>query len=236
MPLMTLTDPATPQLLVHIGAGSIGIFAGAAALIVRKGARWHRVFGTVFVVAMLTTAVSAGYLAFFIPRWSQVVGVNFVFYLLATSWMTVRRQEGRIGLFERGAPFIAIAIAVALAIFGTKAALSPRGVFDKVPAAVHFIIASVAVLAAAGDFRMIRRGGICGAPRIARHLWRMCVAFFIATGSFFIGQQKVMPKVLHGSPVLYALAAAPLVLMIFWLIRVRFTNRFSQTELPQERP
>jgi uncharacterized membrane protein len=236
MSLVTLTDPVTPQLLLHIGAGSIGILAGAAALTVRKGARLHRVFGTVFVVAMLATAVSAGYLAFFIPRWSQVVGVNFVFYLLATGWMTVRRQDGRIGLFERGAPVVAIAVAIALVIFGAKAALSPRGTFDKVPAAVHFIIAAVALLAAAGDLRMILRGGISGAPRIARHLWRMCAAFFIATGSFFIGQQKVMPKVLHGSPLLYALAAAPLLLMIFWLIRVRFTNRFSRAELSRERP
>lgn len=235
MPLATLTDPVTPQLLLHIGAGSIAILAGALALTVRKGARLHRVFGTVFLVSMLATAAFAGYLAFFIPRWSQVLGVNFVFYLLATAWMTVRRQEGRIGLFERGAPFVAIAIAAALVIFGTKAAMSPTGTFDKVPAAVHFVIASLAALAAAGDFRMILRGGISGAPRIARHLWRMCLAFFFATGSFFIGQQKVMPKFLHGSPVLYALAAAPLVLMTFWLIRVRFTNWFKGAAIGQTR-
>ena len=32
------------------------------------------------------------------------------------------------------------------------------------------------------------------AQRIARHLWRMCFAFFIATGSFFLGQQDILPK------------------------------------------
>ena len=49
----------------------------------------------------------------------------------------------------------------------------------------------------------------------------------IATGSFFLGQQQVMPAFMHGSPVLVALGIAPLPLMIFWLVRVRFTNRFK---------
>lgn len=79
---------------------------------------------------------------------------------------------------------------------------------------------------------MILRGGISGAPRIARHLWRMCLALFIATGSFFFGQQKVMPEFVRGTPILLALAIAPLVLMIFWLIRVRFSKTFKTVPAP----
>ena len=45
-------------------------------------------------------------------------------------------------------------------------------------------LGSVAVLAAAGDVRMLVRGGVFGAQRVARHLWRMCFGLFIATGSF----------------------------------------------------
>jgi hypothetical protein len=71
---------------------------------------------------------------------------------------------------------------------------------------------------------MIPRGGISGARRIARHLWRMCLALFSAAGSFFIGQQKVMPAFMHGSPILLALGISPLFVMVFWLIRVRLTN------------
>jgi hypothetical protein len=48
----------------------------------------------------------------------------------------------------------------------------------------------------------------------------MCAALFVATGSFFIGQQKVMPAFIQGSPVLFILGLAPLILMIFWLVRV----------------
>jgi hypothetical protein len=40
------------------------------------------------------------------------------------------------------------------------------------------------LLAAAGDLRMLLRGGLFGAQRIARHLWRMCFGLFIARDLF----------------------------------------------------
>jgi hypothetical protein len=52
----------------------------------------------------------------------------------------------------------------------------------------------------------------------------MCVAFFIATGSFFIGQQDVMPEAVRGSPMLLALGFAPFAIMVFWLVRLRFAG------------
>ena len=96
------------------------------------------------------------------------------------------------------------------------------------PALPHYVFAGVAVLAAAGDLRMILRHGVFGAQRIARHLWRMCVALFIATASLFLGQQQVFPEFVRGSPILYVPVIAVLGVMIFWLIRVRFTGRFKR--------
>jgi hypothetical protein len=54
----------------------------------------------------------------------------------------------------------------------------------------------------------------------------MCVAFFIATGSFFLGQQDVMPQVVRGSPILFVLAFAPFAVMAFWLVRLRLGKAF----------
>lgn len=59
------------------------------------------------------------------------------------------------------------------------------------------------------------------ARRIRRHLWRMCAAMFIGTGSLFLGQPKIFPEGLRGSPILWILAFAPLAAMAFWLIRIR---------------
>jgi hypothetical protein len=49
----------------------------------------------------------------------------------------------------------------------------------------------------------------------------MCFALFFATAFFFLGQQKVMPVFVRGSPILFVPALAPLVSMTFWLARIR---------------
>jgi hypothetical protein len=96
------------------------------------------------------------------------------------------------------------------------------------------------LLAAAGDVRMLLGGGVFGTKRIARHLWRMCFGLFIAAGSFFMGPSNRPLRLLsavglgrHLSPALFSinlyliLTILPLILLIFWLVRVRFTNAFK---------
>jgi uncharacterized membrane protein len=53
-----------PILVFHICAGTIGLLSGAVGIAVRKGSRQHRVAGNVFLVSMLSLAVSAVYLSF----------------------------------------------------------------------------------------------------------------------------------------------------------------------------
>jgi hypothetical protein len=38
-----------------------------------------------------------------------------------------------------------------------------------------FFMGSMLLLAAAGDLRMLLRGGLFGSLRVVRHLWRMCL-------------------------------------------------------------
>ncbi|MDP9179520.1 MAG: hypothetical protein M3O61_17745, partial [Gemmatimonadota bacterium] len=76
-------------------------------------------------------------------------------------------------------------------------------------------------LGGAGDLRMLRSGPLRGARRIARHLWRMCFALFIAALSFFIGQSKVIPEPIRILPLLALPVLAVLVTMFYWLWRVR---------------
>jgi hypothetical protein len=104
---------------------------------------------------------------------------------------------------------------------------------------------SVMLLAAAGDVRMLLRGGVFGVKRIARHLWRMCFGLFIAAGSFFMGPSnrprrllsavglgQHLPSALFSTGLYLFLSVLPLVLLIFWLVRVRFTNAFKGKPMP----
>src|SRR6267143_3522016 len=128
-------------------------------------------------------------------------------------------------------PFFALGIG--LWISGLELVHSHTWSKDGVPTGMYFFMGSVMLLAAAGDIRMLVRGGVFGAKRIVRHLWRMCFGFFIATGSFFLGQQQVFPAWLRGSSVLFIPALLPLVLLIFWLFRVRFTNAYKRMSMPR---
>lgn len=224
-----LFDALWTAVFLHIGGGSVGIVSGAAAITVRKGERLHRLFGTIFFASMLTMAGAAIFMALLIPEQPNVLAGVFAFYLVASAWMTVRRKEGTTGLYEKGALVFALAATAIGLTFGVQAAMGHAAKLNGFtpPSGIFFVFAAVAAFAAALDLKVILRGGISGAPRIARHAWRMCTGLFIATGSFFLGQQKVMPHWMHGSPVLLALGVAPLVLMVFWLLRIRFTKAFK---------
>jgi hypothetical protein len=96
---------------------------------------------------------------------------------------------------------------------------------------MDLFLGSVMLLASVGDLRMLLRGSIAGTQRVARHLWRMCFGWFIATGSFFLGQQQVFPAAIRKTNLLIVPAILPLILLVFWLIRVRFTNAYRRRAL-----
>jgi len=230
-----------PLMIAHIAAGTLGILFGLGAVSVRKGERLHRLFGTLFVIAMLATAILATYLAAFVPPVdplhsapprASIAIAALTFYLVLSAWLTVRRSA----LFEKLAFALALGLVVVLAAFGWDAKLHPTGGFN--PPAPYFVFAGFAAFAAALDLRAILKGGLEGAARIRRHLWRMCTALFFASAFFFIGQQKVMPAAWHGSPVLIALGVWPLFVMAFWLFRVRRSagwDRYAASSDPTDR-
>lgn len=223
----------TPALVIHVGAGSIGFIAGATALSVRKGAVLHRAFGNAFFVSMLVMAATAGYLSLLRQPGTFLTSI-LTLYFVATSWATIRRKEGSTGLFEKAAFVAILCCMVGFVVSGIKATHAVTGQFEGYPAGIYFFWSIVAALAATQDLKVILRGGISGARRIARHLWRMCFAFFIGAASASAQLERMLPATVHGvsvSYVLLAMAFAPLLLMAFWLIRVRFTNWFKNDDI-----
>jgi hypothetical protein len=220
-----------PQVITHITAGCIGILTGYVTVSVRKGETLHRAFGTAFTVAMLVAAGMAVYLAISLQgmlpgQKANVAAGILALYLVATAWMAARRKDKTTGAFDGFALTAVLAVSGLFLFWGVEGARNPTGTIDGYRPVFYFVFAGIAAFLAALDLKVILTGGVSGASRIARHLWRMCFAFFFAAGSFFLGQQKVMPKWMHGAWYLYLLALAPLAFMAFWLIRVRIGRRF----------
>lgn len=232
-------DPGSPWwlhlgaaliLYAHIIGGSIGIISGAAAMTLRKGSRPHALAGHWFFGSMLVMAAVGGLVSPFTTtpegerEWFNAVAGFFTLYLVATAWMTVRRKPGTIGRFEGAAFAYATALAAAAAWFSRLASASPSGTLSGYAGMDYAVAAVIIGLAALLDLNLIRRGGIKGIPRITRHLWRMCIAMFIAVGSFFIGQQRNMPVFMQDSPALLVPPLATLALTGYWLLKPRVTS------------
>ena len=220
-----------PALILHILGGSIGILSGYGAVLASKGEKLHRLFGKVFIASMALMAVAAIYLSSRLTALKPMEQANFgigffVLYLLSTSWMAVRRSPGTTGTFEKLAFSTALAISATFLFWGVLA--QKPGGYDGYRASFYFVAGGLVALFAAFDLRVILRGGVEGSARIARHLSRMCTAWFIASASFFFGQQKVMPEWMQGSKLLLIPALAPLGFLLFWMIRVRIGTRFKR--------
>ena len=211
-----------PILIIHICGGVTGLVSGVAAMSFRKGSQRHRMAGNIFFIAMLTMASTAAYLG-------NVFGGASALYLVTTGWLTARRREGETTVFDWGVLLFGLAVGVPIMIDGLRIASGSIPPKPGVPVGMILFLGSVVLLAAAGDVRMLVRGGVFGRQRIARHLWRMCFGLFIATGSF-LAQRRVMAFL--GGPKIMLLAPLPLILMIFWLIRVRLKNAYKRKSAP----
>ncbi len=217
---------------IHVGGGFAGLVSGTVALLAAKGRPLHRMAGNVFFVSMLLMAAFAILLAVVIPH--QLVNVfigTFALYLVGTAWLTVRRSEGAIGVPEKIALLVSICLCAPFVIlaFQLTAGLPPL-VTSAIPFKGPVLIAvysftAVLLIAAIADAKVVMAGGISGAPRIARHLWRMCLGLTLAAGSGFTnGFARLLPGPYHVPPAFFLPQFVPLVFLIFWMIRIRFTG------------
>ena len=224
-----------PIAFLHIFAGLLAITAGAFALAARKGGPLHKRSGIVFVYAMMAMTVAAGMIAaMHVEQRGNLVAAVITFYMVTTALLTVRPATPIRRWVDPAAMCVATALALLCLKFGLDAALAPKGKFFGYPALPTFILGCVAALAALGDARLLLGRVLDRHHRLARHLWRMCFGLFVATGSFFLGQAKVFPEALRIFPLLAIPALLPLVLMLYWLVRVRFLKRVPQATTTNE--
>ncbi|HYI11642.1 MAG TPA: hypothetical protein VEK57_21470 [Thermoanaerobaculia bacterium] len=214
---------------VHIAAGGLAIVFGFTALFVKKGGTLHRRAGLLFVYAMLVMGTTASILEFVRSAGvTNVVAAILSLYFAGTALTTVRPASRWTRAINVAALTIAIGLAFAAIVGGVQGVsnpgLSPGGVPFRTIGVMSFILAAALILAAAGDLRIMLSGPPRGGPRLARHLWRMCFALFIAAGSFFSIRErvaKVLPEPFTTGP----MRALPILLlfgaMFYWLWRVR---------------
>lgn len=205
----------TALLPLHISAAVLALVFGYVALFAAKGSPLHRKTGMLFVSMMVVMSLSAAWIAAITTGGTNVIAGLLTFYFVATGMLTVRRAitPGWVTIVG-----VAVAISVGLLAFRVGVEMAEQG---RPEAAPLFIFGVVAMLAAAGDTRMIRSGGIEGRARIKRHLWRMCFALWVAAASFFWGPPNRVPELIR-YPLLFPIPVlAPVAVMLYWLWKMR---------------
>jgi uncharacterized membrane protein len=202
---------------LHVTGGAIAIVSGFVALYALKGAQLHRKSGTIFVYAMLALSLSGAVMALGGAGTALNIHVGMVTgYLVVTSLLTVQPRAEGSRRVERVAMLAAFALGVSSIVSAFVSATRGNAGFV-------FPLVMLSVLtwsAGVGDRRMIRAGGLQGAARLKRHLWRMCVALFIAAASFFLGPVRRIPEPLRVFP-LRLIPLLVLLTMVYWLWRYR---------------
>ena len=224
--LATSTGLPLLALVFHVATGMIALVAGFIAVAVRKGGTWHRRSGIVFVYAMMATGLAAMGIALYEGK---PAGGVVIVYFVFTAWTAVKPLAGAGRRVDISLMVLAFALAAGEYARGFTALGRPGGQIEGVPAGMMFFMATILLLASIGDARMIRAGGIQGTRRLARHLWRMSFGLFIASGSFFLGQMKFIPEPVRILPLLLVLAVSPLVVLLYWMWRVRIKKNLRGT-------
>jgi uncharacterized membrane protein len=209
------------SLVFHVAVGVAALIGGSIAIAARKGGKWHRRSGMVFVYTMIATGLTAAGISVYEGK--SPGGGLVTAYFVFTAWTTIRPLPHGGRRVDIALMLFAFVFAV-LGYLGAFTALGlPGNRLNGVPAGMLFFMSSVNLFAAVGDLKMIRAGSIQGSRRIARHLWRMCFGLFIATGSFVaqLFTMKGIPDALRSLPVILFLSAGPLVVLLYWMWRIR---------------
>ncbi len=224
-------------LAVHFAAGLVAIATGTIALAVAKGSRLHKQSGLVFTWTMVVLGLTAAGIGTYENRPGQVFAGLIAAYLVFSAMTTVKPLPGIGRRFNVALMVLAFAYAVAMLYGGVIEWLDPTVKVVGRPRVVPPLIGgSVILLAAIGDLRAIRAGGLRGSRRLARHLWRMCFGLFVATGSFFLGQMRFIPEPVRILPLLLVLAFAPILFLFYWMWRVRGRGRLTGIVISAAQP
>jgi hypothetical protein len=135
-----------------------------------------------------------------------------------------------------GGALLGLSAALCGATWGVQAWLAPTGRLDPHYAApFYFVFGGVALLAALGDLRVLRSGGVTGVRRTTRHLWRTGAAALMAFASFFIGQARLFPAPVRESGVLRVPVLLVVGVLLYWLVRLRLWPRLRRLRPPAAR-
>lgn len=217
-------------LIMHISTGLIGILTGFVALATNKGSVVHVINGRLFCAAMLITGGAIIGLGISGGSISDTLGGLSIMYFIATAWLTLQFPNRSVNSID-----LSLFICVASIVFAnTYLGFHANELSLEYPPAQYCVVAFIHFIAGADDLFLLMKRRAGPKHRLIRHSWRMCLVLFMASGSFFLGQMKVFPKVLveNGMLLFFIPPLLSLFFMGYWLFRLSLMKREREIHSP----
>lgn len=210
------------SILSHTIIGTIATIFGALGLFTKKGSKLHRKAGNWFFYTMFAMAFQGAILAFVIDQTITAMAGIFCCYLIASSWMTVKTPPGKLTKFDYVSPIFAAMVMLVCGWLMLQAMNAPDGKAAGFGAPEYGFFAIAALLSLSFDIKLLVQKGINGGQRLARHLWRMCFAFYIALGSAIFRSAHLFPEAIRESGYLELPTLLIVIVMLFYLGKLAF--------------
>lgn len=225
-------------LIFHILAGSISIVSGFIAMSSRKGKKSHTKAGSIFLIAMLAMCLSGAALSI----WSAITITLLVslltLYLVATAWRASARFKQTVSWADAIGFILVSSIAVSFFYHGHLASVSPTGTIDNISigSTPYFVFGFLSLFAGLRDLSFILKTKRSIKQAQPAHIWRISIALFISTSSFFTGNPQVFPEWFNQSFIAPVPEQIVFLVMLYYLARY-FAPKFvanHRTRLAQQ--
>jgi len=207
---------------LHILVGAFALISGVIAFSAQKGASLHKKSGLFFVITMLIISSTGAFLAALNGETLNVVAGCLTFYLVATAYLVVHPFKKRDRLYNTLLMFFGLIVGVSGMIVAVSTLNDGGTKIDGQPTQVLIVFSAIALLASVSDLRIVLSNRLKGNKKFIRHIWRMGIAMFMATASFFLGQSQVIPEEIRTIAFLVTPVFLVLFLTLYWAVRVQF--------------
>ncbi len=205
----------------HIFVGALSIASGFIGLTARKGSPRHLRSGKAFLLTMTCMCLSGALLSVLGGITISLLVSVFTLYLLATAWRASRRFRQIASWADVAGCTLTSFLAVCFFYFGHLASISPSGMIDDIPIGPvpYYVFGFVTLFCGLRDLVFILNTRRTIKQAQAPHIWRISVALFIATSSFFTGNPQVFPEWFSKSFISSLPEQTVLLIMAYYLLR-----------------
>lgn len=215
-------------LVLHIAAGTLGIMAGFAAILLKKGQQLHKRIGWTFLLSMLVLGASGIIIAIAKNIPLSMLNGGLVCYLVLSSFITIRAKTSFKSIINRPLLGFGLLLVAGYSYYFYLAVRSSPEQIGGFGSGAFAVFGLITFYALCEDLYFMLCNKMSRKVVLIRHLWRMLFPLFMATAAVFLGQAKLFPAILAQSGALFIPVVLVLLSLLYWIVKVSFQkNRAS---------